>query len=75
MSIVNLIASLLAWFAMKRVDDIVGKWVAYITIAFQNAATERAKEAYRQATMDVQKDLKNSYGTWEEWRKKAGIVT
>lgn len=73
MQIVNAIAALVAWFAASKVDDILGKWVAYFTIAFENAATERAKASYREVMGEVQADLEVNYGTWDEWRKKVGI--
>jgi hypothetical protein len=72
--IITALAALFGWFAAKRVDDILGKWVAYVTIAWQNAATNRAMEAYRQVLSEVQKDLVDSYGSWDEWRKKNGII-
>ncbi len=74
MQIINAIAALVAWFAAKQVDDILGKWVAYFTIAFQNAASERAKRAYRDATNAIQGEVQANYGTWDEWRKKVGII-
>lgn len=70
----NAIAALVAWFAANKVDDVLGKWVAYITIAWQNAATSRANEAYRQVITEVQKEMKDSYGSWDQWRKKNNIL-
>ena len=75
MQVVNAIAALVTWFATHKVDEILGKWVAYFTIAWENAATERAKRAYRETILSVQGDLETNYGTWDDWRKKVGIDT
>lgn len=72
--IVGAIAALISWFAAKQVDDILGKWVAYVVIAFENSATRRAKEAYAETIGLIQKDMTKQHGSWDEWRKKAGIT-
>ena len=71
---VTAIAALIAWFAAKKVDDILGKWVAYFTIAWENAATGRAKRSYREKVAEVQNEMVDSFGSWDDWRKKAGIT-
>jgi hypothetical protein len=73
MQIINAIASLIAWFAAKKVDDILGKWVAYIQIAFQNSASKRAMQAYDDMIQEVQSDMEANYGSWDTWREKVGI--
>jgi len=72
--IVGAIAALVTWFAAKQVDDILGKWVAYVVIAFENSATTRAKQAYSETIGEVQKDMIKKHGSWDEWRRKAGIT-
>lgn len=68
-SIIRIIASLLELFVTLKIDSIVGKWVAYFTIAWENFKSEKAKTAFNDAMTDFkEKSLKNA-GTWDEWRK------
>ncbi len=73
MEIIGAIAAVITWLAARQVDQIVGKWVAYVTIAWQNSASEKAQKAYRETVIEIQKDVVKNYGTWEEWRKKVGV--
>ena len=68
MSVISLLASVVGWFAARGIDKILGKWVAYVTLAFNKAATESALEEYRNA-MDVMKnDMADKYDDWAKWR-------
>ena len=68
-SIVKIIASLLELFVTLKVDAIVGKWVAYFTIAWESFKSEKAKSAFNEAMLDFKEKAKANSGVWDEWRK------
>lgn len=72
--VVSLIASVITWILTKGVDRIFGKWVAYFTVAWNNAASDKAKEAYNQSITDIQNAIISTDGSVEAWRKRMGIT-
>ena len=68
--IVKIIASLLELFVTLKIDAIVGKWVAYFIIAWENFKSEKAKTSFNQAMADFKAKSTGNAGIWDEWRKK-----
>lgn len=60
----------LGWLAARGFDAIIGRWVAYFTIAWESTATEAGKKAFREGLARVREDAPEKYANWQEWRKK-----
>lgn len=72
-AIVSAVAWVIGWFAARGIDQILGKWVAYFKIAWDNAATANAQSSYRSHIELIQKDIIATNGSVQEWRKKQGL--
>lgn len=70
-AIVQGLASLVGYLSAKGIDAIVGKWVAYVNIAFEQAASERAKKAFAETMAEIKASSPEKAKAWEEWRKRA----
>ena len=70
-AIIQAIASLLSWAAVKGIDSLVGKWLAYFTIAFEEKASEKAKAAFSETISNIKKNMPEKAKAWDEWRKRA----
>jgi hypothetical protein len=68
-SIVQILASVLGYLAARGVDDIVGKWFAYFTIAWEKVASQRALNTFRETKDDLAKNMDEKWKEWDNWRK------
>lgn len=70
-SIVKIISSILGFFTVRYTDKVIGKWVAYFSIAWELTATKGAKDAYAKAAQEFKDNSSDKYKKWEEWRREA----
>lgn len=70
-SIVKLFAGIVALFAERGLDSLIGKYLAMATIAFEKAATAQALKEFRDQREALSTGLAAKYDDWNEWRKKA----
>jgi hypothetical protein len=71
-AIVQLIASVFAYFVARGLDALLGKWVAYFTIAWDHVASKAALEEYRKTRSDLASAMPDKWKEWDEWRKNLG---
>lgn len=69
-SIVQIIASVVGYFAARGIDSIIGKYLALIQIAFEKSASAKAREEYRASFNTAAQSLSQAYPDWMEWRKR-----
>jgi hypothetical protein len=67
-SIVQIIASILAYLSARGVDMLLGKWAAYVVIAWEKVVSQSALEQFRQTRNDLVKDMPDKWKEWEKWR-------
>jgi hypothetical protein len=67
-SIVQIVASVLAYLSARGIDAIIGKWAAYVTIAWEKAASKKALEQFRQTRTDLIKEMPEKWKDWDKWR-------
>lgn len=72
-SIVSAMASVLGWFAAKGIDDIVGKWLAYFTIVWEQQASDRAKAAFDVTMRALKSQDAEKAKAWDDWRNRATL--
>ena len=53
------------------IDAIIGKWVAYFTIAWENWENKKAKESFASAINEFKAKQKPNT-SWDEWRRNRG---
>lgn len=70
-SILSILGALFSWLAAKGIDSLVGKWLAYITIAWEARASDKAKKAFDDAMKEIKVVSPEKSKAWEEWRKRA----
>lgn len=70
-AIIQALASGISWLAAKGVDNIIGKWLAYFVIAFEERASEKAKLAFAETLGEIKKSMPEKAKAWETWRKRA----
>jgi len=70
-AIIQGLASLVGYLSAKGVDALVGKWVAYLNIAFEQSGSERAKKAFSETMSVIKFSSPEKAKAWEEWRKRA----
>jgi len=68
-SIVGALASIIGYFAARALDGIIGKWVAYINVAWNKAASKAAREEYAKAVDDMKQRMAGKYDDWAKWRE------
>lgn len=68
-SIVQIFASLVSYLAAKGIDAIIGKWIAYVNVAWESSRSEKALEAYRHTIEELSRNLPEKHAKWDEWRK------
>lgn len=71
-AIVQMIASIIAYFVARGLDSILGKWVAYFTIAWEKVATEQALQSFRETQNQLASQMPEKWKEWDEWRQKLG---
>jgi hypothetical protein len=69
-AIAKILASAVGYFAAKGIDAIIGKWVAYVTIAFETQASDKARAAFNETMAILKKNLAEKGKAWESWRDK-----
>lgn len=74
-SILQLCASIFGYLAARGIDAIVGKWLAYIVIAWEERASDKSKLAYAEAMRDIKANMPAKATAWENWRKRAAQIT
>lgn len=70
-SILKITASIFSYAAAKGIDAIIGKWLAYFVIAFEQQASERAKTSFAGTISNIKKNMPEKAKAWDEWRKRA----
>lgn len=70
-SILKLCAAIFGYLAARGTDAIVGKWLAYIVIAWEERGSEKSKAAYAEAMRDIKQNMPAKAAAWENWRKRA----
>jgi len=70
-SIMQILAGVIGLLAAWGIDKMVGKWLAYFVIAWEEKATKEAHAAFSETLAAVKKDMPKKYAAWEEWRKRA----
>lgn len=68
-SIISLIASIIGILAAWGLDALMGKWVAYFTIAWETKASAAARKAAAEAVASYKKSSQNNYRTWRDLRR------
>ncbi len=74
-SILALCASIFGYLAARGIDAIVGKWLAYIVIAWEERASEKSKSEYAAAMASIKANMPAKAAAWESWRKRAALPT
>lgn len=68
-SIAQAFAAIFSYLAIRGVDQIFGKWIAYVMVAFEKTATEKGLKAFRDAMQDVVVSDPAKWQNWDDWRK------
>ena len=71
-SIISILASGVAWFAAKGLDSLLGKWLAYFIIAFEERASDKAKAAFSESLNAIKANAPEKAQAWADWRKRVG---
>ncbi len=71
--IVQIIASIFSYFAARQIDSIIGKYLAMINVAFDQAASKSAREEFERTTSTLAAEMQSNYPDWEKWRKEHGL--
>lgn len=74
-AILQLCASLFGYLAARGIDAIVGKWLAFAVIAWEEKASERSKAEYAKAMLAIRDNMPAKAAAWEAWRKRATEIT
>lgn len=69
-SVIKILMYTLGWAAARQIDSVIGKWVAWCMIAWENAAGVRARASFDQAMTEFKAKMAQDSSKWEEWRKK-----
>ena len=69
---VQIIAAVLAYLSARGIDNIIGKWFAYFTIAWEKVASKNALDTYRQTRNNLVEAMPDKWKEWDEWRKNLG---
>jgi hypothetical protein len=68
MKLATAIFQIVAWFAVRGIDKIIAKWVAYFFIAWQANATKEAQAAFNEGINEVKLNMPDKAKAWEDWR-------
>lgn len=71
--IVQIIASVLSYLSARGIDALIGKWVAYFTIAWEKVASEKALSQFRSTKEELVKNMPDKWKEWETWRNSTKI--
>lgn len=74
-AILQLCASLFGYLAARGIDAIVGKWLAFVVIAWEERASDRSKAEYATAMISIKQDMPAKAAAWESWRRRAAEIT
>ena len=66
--IVTAVASLISYLSAHGIDKIIGRYMAALQIAFEKAASNRAKQEYRNSLTGITDSLAQKYADWARWR-------
>lgn len=67
-SIVQILASVLSYLSARGIDNIVGKWFAYFTIAWEKVASQKALDTFRDTKAELVKNMDEKWKQWDNWR-------
>ncbi len=67
-SIVQIVAAILAYLSARGVDAILGKWAAYVTIAWEKVASQNAMATFHATRNALVKEMPDKWKEWEKWR-------
>lgn len=71
MALIQATATFIAWLATRGIDSTVGKWLAYVTIAWEQGSTVASKAAFDAAMLDIKAQSPEKAQAWADWRKRA----
>ena len=74
-AILQLCASIFGYLAARGIDAIVGKWLAFAVIAWEERGSAKSKEAFNLAMRDIKQNMPAKAAAWEEWRRRATQIT
>lgn len=66
--VAKIAASLVAWFAAHKIDQIIGRYLAALQIAFDRAASQAAREVYAKSYAQIALNLASKSDEWAKWR-------
>lgn len=72
-SIVQIVASVLAYLSARGIDQIVGKWAAYFSIAWEKVASQKALDKFTETRNSLVKDMPDKWKEWEKWRDSTKV--
>lgn len=70
-SILKLCAAIVGYLAARGIDAIIGKWLAYFIIAWEERASDKSKAAFAEAMKSIKESMPSKAAAWENWRKRA----
>lgn len=70
-SILSIFAGVIGLFAAWGIDKIVGKWLAYFLISWEEKASKEALASFSETIATIKKDMPKKYASWESWRERA----
>jgi hypothetical protein len=70
-AIVQAIAEGLSYLAVRGIDGIVGKWLAYFTIAWEQVASDASRAAFNSAMGRIKDQSPVKAQAWADWRQRA----
>lgn len=68
-SIVQILAAAISYFAARGIDAIIGKWIAYLVVAWEASASKAAREQFRLTKGKLFQNLPEKWKEWDSWRK------
>jgi len=72
-SIVQAIASILAYLSVRGIDKTLGKWAAFISIAWEKVASQKALEQFWNTRNDLASSTPEKWNEWEKWRNSTKL--
>jgi len=73
-AILGILGSVFSWAAAKGIDKILGRWLAYFIIAFEERASNQAKSSFNEAIDEIKANSKEKAKAWDEWRKNHAAI-
>lgn len=72
--ILEILAAVFGYFSARGIDAILGKWLAWAVIAWEQRSSEASKAAFNQAMTEIKTDMPAKAEAWENWRRRAANI-